>query len=99
MDKKLISLVLILLCIIWLCFEMKTLSKKSKEPFTQENVYFTREEPYNFSNLLSTLNLLKEKTKEYSSLLQNSKVQELAADYEASSNEASNEALEESSSS
>lgn len=96
MDTKIISLVLILLCIFWLFFEMRKISN-TKEKFTQENIYFTREEPYSFTNLLSTLNLLKEKTNKYSSLLQDLKVVELAADYENTSNEALLDASEESS--
>jgi len=95
MDVKIISLVLIIICIIWLYFEMKKISQK-KETFVEDNIYFTREEPYNFSNLLSTLNELKEKTTEYSSILQNLQIEKLAKSYEKSSNKALDDAVEKS---
>lgn len=96
MYTKIVSLVLIIFCIIFLYFEMKKLYK-TKETFSEKNIYFTREEPYSFSNLLATLNLFKEKTTKYSTLLQNLKVQEIAAEYDEASNEASNEATGETS--
>lgn len=95
MDVKIISIVLIMICIIWLYFEMTKISKK-KETFAEENIYFTREEPYKFENLLSTLNLFKEKTTEYSSILQNLQIEKLAKSYEKSSNKALEDAVEES---
>jgi len=95
MDVKIISLVLIIICIIWLYFEMKKISQK-KETFVEDNIYFTREEPYKFSNLLSTLNEFKEKTTEYSSILQNLQIEKLAKSYEKSSNKALEDAVEES---
>ena len=94
MDKKIISLVLILICIFWLYFEMHKL-KKTKEGFEQENLYFTREEPYKFTNLLSTLNTFKEKSIQYSTILQNLQIEKLAKSYEQASNEAVDEAVDE----